>query len=103
MPEQIRELRGDNGPMLVIRGEDPAEIHRLAMEWATEDGSEVSEDLEDVQVISIRAINWCWSWICDCGQPGRHYIQARPGSRGSFRGAFVELHYPAPQEVSLHG
>ncbi|HEY9372560.1 hypothetical protein [Streptomyces sp.] len=102
MAERVTQLNGDNGPLLLIRGEDPAEIHRLATEWAAEDCSGVSTAPQDVQVISIRAIAWCDHWTCGCGEPGRHYIQAAPWSRGSFRGAFVELHYPA-REVAHRG
>lgn len=102
MSEPVVLLHGEEGPLLMVRGTDPAVIHAAAAEWAAEDGTAVSDDVADVLVRSIRAIAWCPIEACGCGNPGKHYIPTTPGSRGSFRGAFVELH-DVPEEVAAHG
>lgn len=88
----ITHLFNADGELLMIRGEDPAEIHRLAVLYVTADGwLEVADTPEDIRVTPIRAIPTCGE-SCGCGNPGTHYLPVRRGGRGSFRGAFVNIH-----------
>ena len=83
----ITHLFNADGELLMIRGEDPAEIHRLAVLYVTADGwLEVADT--DIRVTPIRAIPTCCE-SCGCGNPGTHYLPG--GGRGSFRGAFVNI------------
>lgn len=107
MPEQIKLLHGEEGAMLLIRGEDPHEIHRLALDWVRDEEDpewvRVCEGADEVTVQSIRAVGWCPQGVCECGGRGTHYMDAQPGSRGSFRGAFVALHYLTTDEKQSQG
>lgn len=98
MPELIRELVGESGPVLMIRSTDPAEIHRLAVEWAAdEDGIAVAEGPDEIRVQSIRAVPWC-PVECGCERNRTHYTPTYKGGRGSFRAALIELYYPEESE-----
>ncbi|MBO4273108.1 hypothetical protein [Microbispora triticiradicis] len=100
MTQKITHLFGSDGPMLMVRGEDPAEIHRLATEWVAEEDPgwmEVTDSPEDISVVSIRAVPGC-GWPCDCGNRTTHYLRGR-GGRGSFRGAFVNIHTITTDEM----
>lgn len=103
MAEQIISLDGGDEPCLLVRGDNASEIHRLAVEWvAGEEDPEwvrVADAVDDIRVQSIRAVGWCPYWACGCGTTQVHYINARPGSIGSFRGAFVALHHITTDEA----
>lgn len=100
MPEHEILLSGADGPLLLVRGEDPQGIHRRALRWVVEEDDpaviRVAESPEEIHVSSIKVIGWCPGQFCECGEKTTHHITTRSGVRG----AFVALAYMPQGERS---
>jgi hypothetical protein len=100
MPKEkplIYDLYNDEGPVLLIRGDDPRMILDVATKHARGEGLVVTDTLADIRVSNVRAVpcnpeghegelGWC------DGSMTVHYMPER-GGRGSFPGAFVNVSY----------
>jgi hypothetical protein len=107
VPEEkptIYDLWNDEGPVLLIRGEDPRRIHELAAEHTHAGGLVLADSPEDIRIDNIRAVpcrpeghDGDLGW-CD-GSMTVHYLPG-VGGRGSFRGAFVKVRRPTREEYA---
>lgn len=99
MPPQLQELLTDDGETLyMVRGTDPAEILTVAVAEADSDDMVVTTELGDVAIVSIRAMP-CRPERCE-EKHSVHYVPTREGSRGSFRGAFLEARPADDEEIA---
>jgi hypothetical protein len=104
MPYQVQVLHNSDGPVILARGETPAEVLALAADEAAHNDLVVTDAEADIRVGWVRAtpcrrdghefrdgFNWC------DGAMGAHYAYGKPGP-GAFRGGFVNVRYLKPGE-----
>ncbi|GAB2468550.1 hypothetical protein GCM10027187_40940 [Streptosporangium sandarakinum] len=90
-PARIELLAGTEGLALLVCGDDPADLHRRAVEFAAGDDVTVDDSPADVRVRSVRALPWCGPLCQWCGD-GVHYAAAPDGAEGAFRAALIGCH-----------
>jgi hypothetical protein len=92
-------LRNEDGPILLVRAESPAEALALAAEEAAGNDMAVTDAEADIRIGWVRAtpcreggheIRDGFEW-CD-GNMRCHYAYGKPGP-GAFRAAFVSVRY----------
>ena len=88
-PKVIESL-GPDGMWLTVRAETLDEALRLAQEEAEDGDRVILTPPEEVRIVSIRAMP-CARGECEITYRHVHYDTTKPGSRGSFRGAFIEV------------
>lgn len=92
MADRIELLVNVDGLALLVPGDDPADIHRRALEFAEHDDVTVDTPPADVAVRSVQALPWCGALCYGCSPDGRHYLTVHNGTEGSFRAALVACH-----------
>ena len=59
MSAQIQLLADADGFVILVPGDDPAEIHRQALKFAAEEDVTVDTPAAEVMVRTVRALPWC--------------------------------------------
>ncbi|MGW2219620.1 hypothetical protein ACWCSD_31930 [Nonomuraea sp. NPDC001684] len=91
MTDRIELLVEAGGLALLVPGDDPAEIHRQAVEYAADDDITVDATAAGVHVRSFRRLPWCGPACSGCGD-GVHYETVQDSTEGAIRAALVACH-----------
>lgn len=97
-------LYTDDGPLLMVRGTDPAQVHADALKFAGGEDLVVLDDAAAIKVEHIRAtpcmknghatdLGWCDGTFRCHYQPG-------PEGPGAFSGAFIHVRHKTREEWS---
>ena len=102
MKPLIYDLYNDEGPVLLIRGDDPKKIYELARDHTADQGRVLIDTPETIRIDNIHTYpcnpNGHEDFPGWCDGDMRVHYRAGIGGRGSFSGAFVEIQHRTAEE-----
>ncbi|WP_043641370.1 hypothetical protein [Nonomuraea candida] len=98
MSDCIKMLVNVDGLALLVPGDDPADIHRRAVEFAEHDDVTVDTRAAEVTVRTVRALPWCGPLCNGCTPEGGHYITVQDGTIDSYPAGLIACHVSTDEE-----